>query len=164
MSSLESLARIAFAETCDPAAYVPRAATEAALASIRDWGESDAIGSTVAALIGTPGLGKTQLLRITEARVNQGIARFVADGGSLDGLAQHARALYLPYAGLSLPDLAIWVYGLLGIRSTLSATSQDPIAALEALGRLGGGSSDPFFLMMDARPPGRAARAPSCTH
>ena len=149
MTSLESLARIAFAETSDPGAYVPRAATEAALASIRAWGESDAVGSSVAALIGTPGLGKTQLLRITETRVNEGVARFLAEGGSLDGVAQNARALYLPYAGLSLPDLAIWVHGLLGSRPADTARWQEPSVALEALGRLGGGPSDPFFLMLD---------------
>ena len=149
MTSLESLARIAFAETCDPGAYVPRAATEAALAAIRNWGESDAVGSSIAALIGTPGLGKTQLLRVTESRVNEGVARFVAEGGSLAGVAPHARALYLPYAGLSLSDLAIWAHGLLGVRPAVTSDWQEPGVALEALERLGGGSSDPFFLIMD---------------
>ena len=149
MSSLESLARIAFAETSDPDAYVPRSGTEDALASIRAWGESDAVGSSIAALVGTPGLGKTQLLRITEARVNEGVARYVAEGGSLAGIAPNARALYLPYAGLSLPDLAVWVYGLLGIRAAVSPDWRDPGLALEALGQLGGGPSDPFFLIMD---------------
>jgi len=93
--------REAFSETSDPAAYVPRAETEKALESIRVWAESDGRGSTIAAIVGTPGLGKTLMLRVIESRMNE-----ARDGD--------VRAIYLPYAGLSPTDLSIWVHGLLG--------------------------------------------------
>jgi type II secretory pathway predicted ATPase ExeA len=147
--SIEASRRRAFSETCDPSAYVPRDATEAALASIRDWGESDEVGSTVAALVGTPGLGKTMLLRVTESRINAGAERFVADGGVLEGRVGRARALYLPYAGLAVPDLAFWVQGLLGLAPTTAANGEESEVAMEALMDLGGGPVDPFFLLID---------------
>ncbi len=146
---IESARRRAFSETCDPSAYVPRDATEAVLAAIRTWGESDDLGSSVAVLIGTPGLGKTQLLRVIESRVNEGAAMIGGPIGSVGGRGGKARALYLPYAGLAVPDLAIWVHGLLGISPSRVAEFEDPGRALEALIELGGGPADPFYLLFD---------------
>ncbi|MBJ22453.1 MAG: hypothetical protein GY910_07480 [bacterium] len=148
-SPLEIACRRAFSETCDPSAYVPREATESVLAEIRAWAESEALGSSVTALIGTPGLGKTQILRVVESRINAAAAIAVAEGGLLAGRATNARALYLPYAGLEMPDLAIWVHGLLGISLTDVVDFASPGVALGALMKLGGGPSDPFFLIID---------------
>ena len=121
--TVEHLARReAFSETSDPAAYVPRAETETALESIRVWAESDGRGSTIAAIVGTPGLGKTLILRVVESRMNK-----ARDGD--------ARALYLPYAGLSPTDLSIWVHGLLGRvppHSPPNSFSSPPIEATAA--------------------------------
>ena len=101
-NTVDGLARReAFSETSDPAAYVPRAETEKVLDSIRVWAEFDGRGSTIAAIVGAPGLGKTLMLRVVESRMNK-----AKDGD--------ARAIYLPYAGLSPTDLSIWVHGLLG--------------------------------------------------
>ncbi len=143
--SLESTAlvaaRNAFAETVDPDGYVPRAATDSLLASIDEWRTQARLGSTLAALVTQPGLGKTFFLRMVEQRINRDAA---AAGKS-------ARALYLPYAGLSVVDLATWIYGLLG----QECPSPDPdardhaVPALAALFALGGGPSDPFFLLID---------------
>ena len=149
--------REAFSETSDPAAYVPRPATETALESIRQWAESDGRGSTLAAIVGAPGLGKTLMLRVVESRMND-----ARDGDT--------RAIYLPYAGLSPTDLSIWVHGLLGRVSPSAATSPSGEArrerdegdegeatspedeareALEDLASLARSSSEPFFLLFD---------------
>ena len=159
MNSIEVARRRAFSETCDPSAYVPREATEAALAAIRAWGGSDEVGSSVAALVGTPGLGKTQLLRVIESQVNGGAALSSAQNVQAAQAAPAlssavrpsvaARALYLPYAGLALPDLAIWVHGLLGRTPARVADIGEPDVALEALLELGGGPTDPFLLIFD---------------
>jgi len=134
----------AFSETSDPAAYVPRAGTEAALESIRAWGESDGAGSTLAALISQPGLGKTQLLRVTEARVNG-----EASSGFAAPISPGVRALYVPYGGLDLEDFCVWVYGLLGrgIRDgKVAPNEEEALAAMLALGR---SAADPFYLLID---------------
>lgn len=149
MSLIEASRRRAFSETCDPSAYVPRDATEAVLSAIRVWGDSDDLGSSVAALIGTPGLGKTQLLRVTESRIGRGVALSAAEGQIFGGRVPQARSLYLPYAGLAMTDLAIWVHGLLGLPLERGIEFGDPDVALRSLLDLGGGPSDPFFLMFD---------------
>ena len=126
--------REAFPETSDPAAYVPRVETEKVLDSIRVWGESDGRGSTIAAIVGTPGLGKTLMLRVVESRMNE--AR-----------AGDARAIYLPYAGLSPTDLSIWVHGLLGRalphRPPRSSPSPSVEVATAGAGNTAGGSNEP---------------------
>ncbi len=125
--------RSAFGETVDPQSHVPRPATEARLDSLADWCRSHGPGSTVAALVAPPGLGKTHLLRVLEARLQ--------DAG---------RALYLPYAGLSLPDLARWVQGLIGVRSPLRVASTDPDEdALRSLAGLADGPERPLRLLID---------------
>lgn len=117
-----------FRETADPARYVPREATEQALGALEAWRREEGVGSTVVALVAAPGLGKTLLLRLFEERLRR------------DGAASEAGdVLYLPYAGLELPDLCAWCYGLLG-RGPAPAESRDhPLAALTGLVALAGG-------------------------
>ena len=84
------------------------------------------------AILGTPGLGKTMVLRVVEAR------RARADGPG---------ALYLPYAGLTITDLAHWVYGLLG---RTPPEVEGPDSALAALLGLGDGpAASSFVLLID---------------
>ena len=138
--STSERAQRAFSETVDPAAYVPREATESALTQIQTWAGENGLGSTVAALVARPGLGKTFLLRTFEA---------LLAGGSptIDG---NRRALYLPYAGLSITDLTVWIYGLLGRPIHLPDLAEDPAAALRALFVLADGSEgSPFILLLD---------------
>ncbi len=155
MTSSRERLRLAFSETSDPVTYVPRDACEGALAAIRRWGDADGVGSSVAALVGTPGLGKTMILRVTEARVHP------APG-------EHGeRALYLPYASLDFEDLVRWSYGLLGrgmptmpeaARARDATASADEHAGaseqrgawlMQSLLGLGGGPRDPLYLIID---------------
>lgn len=135
--------RRAFAETVDPELYVPRAATDATLSALEDWIAYDGIGSSLALLMARPGLGKTLLLRLLEQRMNASALASEDDPELL------ARALYLPYAGLSLPDLCIWCHGLLGLQPGPPDARDHPVAALGALFQLGRGPDDPFFLIID---------------
>gem|GEM_PF-5377050 len=82
-----------FAVTCDPASYVPRPASEAALEALEAAVRG---GQPCTVLSGPPGIGKTMLLRVLEARL-QGATRCV----------------HLPYAALEFDDLCRWVLGLL---------------------------------------------------
>lgn len=137
-----SRGRQAFSETVDPSVYVPRKATESVLSLIESWARDDGIGSTVATLMAGPGVGKTFLLRTFESHIN---ARPGSDEGS-------RRALYLPYAGLSVTDLCVWVHGLLGRSIDLPDSSDPPaatLAALTALCDLTSTPEDPFFLVID---------------
>lgn len=133
-------ARRAFSETVDPAAYVPRPSTESVLARIHDWSQSNGMGSTVAAVIGPPGLGKTFLLRLFESRRNR-----------TENSAHRSRiTLYLPYAGLSIADLCVWIHGLLGRPVRLPEMISDPVSALASLLDLANGiDDDPFILLLD---------------
>lgn len=149
--------RRAFSETVDPDGHVPRSATESILDALTVWCRSEGIGSTVAAIVAPPGIGKTHLLRVLEARgLREETAR---DPGSSSGSSEvqasvvgggGRRSLYLPYAALALPDLCEWVHGLLGgvrPRGTAAADADDD--AMQALEALGDGSSRPFFLLID---------------
>ncbi len=131
----QAAVRRAFSETVDPDCHVPRPATEALLESLLHWCRSDGPGSTVAALVAPPDIGKTHLLRVIEARLAQtekAPAHF-----DRDRRQSACRALYLPYAALSLPDLCHWVHGLLGLHaagevaapSTRTATRSRPSRA-----------------------------------
>ena len=137
--------RDAFAETSDPTAYVSRNATDSVLSDLEDWAANNAEGSTVAALIGPPGLGKTFLLKVLEARLNQ----------SSKSEQRSTRTLYLPYAGLSPTELTAWVYGLLGRAQPSPKGSEVEQAVGESgpiLGSLLGLSpreDDPFYLLID---------------
>jgi type II secretory pathway predicted ATPase ExeA len=83
-----------FASTADAASYLPREATESALARLE---EGFRLGRRVQVLSGPPGLGKTLLVHVLAARLE----------GEL-------RSVYLPYASLSWLDLCAWILGLLG--------------------------------------------------
>lgn len=138
--STSERAQRAFSETVDPAAYVPRQATESALTQIEAWAGEAGPGSTIAALVARPGLGKTFLLRTFESRL--GGAKPTNDGSR--------RALYLPYAGLSITDLTVWIYGLLGRPNPLPDLAEHPTAALRALFDLSDGpENSPFTLLLD---------------
>lgn len=138
--SASERAQRAFSETVDPAAYVPRQATESVLTRIQTWAEEDGVGSTVAALVARPGLGKTFLLRTFESRLARAAAR----------IDRSRRALYLPYAGLSITDLTVWIYGSLGRPISLPDVADHPAAAVRALFALGDGpDDDPFILLLD---------------
>ncbi len=144
----QAAVRRAFSETADPSAHVPRPATEAALESLLRWCRSDGIGSTVAALIAPPGFGKTHLLRVLEAR----LAESHDKAAPLDRNRPHpaCRALYLPYAALSLADLCDWVHGLLGLdRPAKSSAATADEHALKALARLTDAAQRPFHLLID---------------
>ena len=144
----QAAVRRAFSETADPSAHVPRPATEAVLESLLQWCRSDGIGSTVAALIAPPGFGKTHLLRVLEARLAE------TDGEATplhrDRRQSACRALYLPYAALSLADLCHWVHGLLGLeRPAKSSAATADEHALKALARLTDAGQRPFHLLID---------------
>ncbi|MHA7836158.1 MAG: AAA family ATPase [bacterium] len=153
--------RRAFAETADPEAYVARTATEAVLAKLEQWRDEGESAASIACLIAPPGLGKTFLLRVFESRLvgSRPLDRVSPEDtpyASLhapphEGLRRDAAslALYLPYAGLLLPDLSAWVHGLLG-RPLSASVSEDPDqGALEALLALGDGPESPCFLIVD---------------
>jgi type II secretory pathway predicted ATPase ExeA len=94
-----------FGLTADPDRYVPRAATEQALAALEQTLRE---GRRPAALVGPPGLGKTLLVHLLGRR-----------------LANRVRPVYLPYAALPLDELCAWALSLLGF-----AESQDTIGDL----------------------------------
>lgn len=148
VEATQAAVRRAFSETADPSAHVPRPATEALLESLLDWCRRDGPGSTVAALIAPPGYGKTHLLRVIEAR----LAQPESEHAHVDPERRQTacRALYLPYAALSLLDLCNWVHGLLGLdrpaRSSATVADDD---ALIALSKLANADGQPFHLLID---------------
>lgn len=148
LESRQERTQRAFSETADPAAYVPRAATETVISRIQSWVAEVGPGSTVAALIAQPGLGKTFLLRLFESRLAGG--HEPSHGAGRDRVQSGRRALYLPYAGLSIIDLCVWIYGLLGRAIELPKATDDPAAALAPLLDLAGGpNEEPFILLLD---------------
>jgi len=114
----------AFRETADPSAYVPRPASEDALAALQSITRG---AQTVAVLSGPPGLGKTLLLRVLEDRHRTS-----------------ARPVYLPYASLQLDELAAWGLGLLH-----HEPASDPVAALCEAARAGFIRRGPLLLLID---------------
>ena len=95
-----------FAMTANPAAYVPRGATERALAAL--GGALDA-GAPVVLLSGPAGLGKTVLLRLLEPRL-RGRRTFV----------------YLPYAALPAADACALALAVLGRSAQGDAAASTP--------------------------------------
>lgn len=93
--------REAFGETVDPARHVARPRTESILEALVAWCDAAGPGSSVAALVAPPGSGKTHLLRVLERRLALAVAPRLGP------------TLYLPYAALSIEELASWVEGLL---------------------------------------------------
>lgn len=112
-----------FGETSNPAEYVPRDATEAALLAI----ERAVRGRRVTALIAPPGLGKSLLLKLLAERLAPGFESRV-----------------LPYAALSLEDLCAWALGLLG-----QPPADEPRAELLRLARQLGEEGRILALMID---------------
>lgn len=96
-----------FADRPDPALYVPREASERALAELAACaGEPD----RPAALLAGPGLGKTLLLHLLAKRLPAGL-----------------RGVYVPNPALAPADLCAWTLGCLG-----SPGWPDPIPVLAA--------------------------------
>lgn len=146
-STLERAQR-AFSETSDPEAYVPRKATESVINRLQTWAGEDGVGTTVAALIAQPGLGKTFLLRLFESRLAGSLASI--HGHTRTPSQRSRKTIYLPYAGLSITDLCLWIHGLLGRAVHLSDVTDPSVAALAALFDLAGGPDDgPFILLLD---------------
>jgi type II secretory pathway predicted ATPase ExeA len=83
-----------FALAADPDGYLPRPATEQALAALETTLRE---GRRPAALLGPPGLGKTLLLHLVARRLDDRL-----------------RSVYLPYAALPLDELCAWSLSLLG--------------------------------------------------
>jgi type II secretory pathway predicted ATPase ExeA len=113
-----------FASTADAASYLPREATEKALARLEDGFRR---GRRVQVLSGPPGLGKTLLLHVLAAR--------------LEG---EMRSVYLPYASLSWLDLCAWILGLLG-----EPVGSYPDRELLASARRSGQRGRPLLLLVD---------------
>ena len=95
-----------FPPTCDPAAYVPRRATDQILDALETGFHA---GCRIMALSGPSGLGKTMVLRVLGSR-----------------LGDAARCVHLPYTALESADLVTWLLGLLGRKSATA----DPETAL----------------------------------
>jgi len=110
-----------FSSTAHPAAYVPRAATERALAALE---EGYRAGQRLQVLSGPPGHGKTLLARVLAERLGEAF-----------------RSLYLPYASLPPEELGSWVLGLLG---------EDSAPGWSRLASLASASRDrPLLLLVD---------------
>ena len=148
-------ARRAFGETVDPGGHVPRGATESSLDALMAWCWSEGVGSTVAAIVAPPGIGKTHLLRVLESRLlredeARGLEESPERGRERGRVRGTQRVLYVPYAAVSLPDLCVWVHGLLGEKyPRVSSASNADADAMKALGDLAGGSGRPFRLLID---------------
>jgi len=116
-----SAAEDPFSRTADPAAYVPRVATERALAALE---EGYRAGQRIQVLSGPPGHGKTLLARVLAGRLGEAF-----------------RSLYLPYVSLSPEELGAWVLGLLG---------EDPGSGWRGLADLAHASRErPLLLLVD---------------
>lgn len=138
VEALRAAGRRAFGETADPSAYVARRASDQALTSLRTALDAAADPARVVALVGTPGIGKTLLLRVLEAR-------FQADQLGPVGSGP-VRSIYLPYAGLEPIELAQWACGLMRRPPQPIATETE---AIEALAALGGVAGRPVVLLID---------------
>lgn len=115
-----------FEPTASPRAYLPRVATEDALAAL---GAAARAGLVPGALVGPAGIGKTLLLHVLGER-----------------LGRELRYVILPHAGLELAELASWALTRLGLRQ-----SGDPLAALLAHAReLASGGAALLLLIDDA--------------
>ena len=97
-----------FGVTCDPRLYVPRLASEAALAELRS---AFAAGQRVCVLSGPTGLGKTLLLHVLAEQLTA------------------ARCVHLPYAALPPEELAHWTLAKLGEAPTNGGPYWDALAA-----------------------------------
>jgi type II secretory pathway predicted ATPase ExeA len=114
-----------FAPTCDPRGYVARPACETALARL----EAAVAQGRPCAISGPPGLGKTLLLRVLEAR-----------------LAGRARSVFVPYGALEPGDFCRLVLGLMG-RS--ASAEPDPEQGLREEARRVAAVGVPLLLLLD---------------
>lgn len=113
-----------FETTGDPGRYVPRPATERALAALLHGVEQPGCKLV---LPGPPGTGKTLLLRLLAQR-----------------LAPPLRCVLLPYAALPAPALCAWVLDLLG-----ESPSYDPLGAVIGHARRGEDEGGGLALLVD---------------
>jgi len=136
--SMSLLAPDPFGATADPETYMPRAATERALAEL----ERALLASDFpVVLTGPAGIGKTLLLRVA--------------GRRLEG---RVHCVYIAYAALSAAELCTWILGLLG--ESAPANSDAQAALLAAAHRFAQGGT-PLALLIDdasAVPPDTAER------
>ncbi|HTF33740.1 MAG TPA: AAA family ATPase [Myxococcota bacterium] len=127
-----------FGATADPETYMPRAATERALAELE---RALLAGDFPVVLTGPAGIGKTLLLRVA--------------GRRLEG---RVHCVYIAYAALSAAELCTWILGLLG--ESAPANSDAQAALLAAAHRFAQGGT-PLALLIDdasAVPPDTAER------
>lgn len=110
--------------TANPAVYVPRDATEHALAALASAVEA---GEPVLVLSGPAGLGKTLVLRLLEPR-----------------LRGRRTLVYLPYAALPAQDVCAWGLAVLG-----RPTKGEPGAALAEVARELAARGTPLVLVLD---------------
>ncbi|MBM4384103.1 MAG: AAA family ATPase [Deltaproteobacteria bacterium] len=110
-----------FGVTSDPAFYVPRLGTEAALTALR---EGFASGKRISVLTGPPGLGKTMVLHV--------LARDLTN----------ARSRFLPYSALAPEDLAHFA-----LAPGEQAEGESALAALARLAKKEG--ARPLVLLVD---------------
>jgi type II secretory pathway predicted ATPase ExeA len=113
-----------FAVTSDPAAYVPRRATQELVESVEDALRR---GAQVIAVTGPAGLGKTLLLRVLERRLR---------GGS--------RTVRISYTALLPDEICRWILTLVG-----EPAAEDPEAALLELAQHLGSSQGNLVLLLD---------------
>ncbi len=116
----------AFGMTADPAAYMPRAATERALGELE---RALFAGDLPVVLSGPTGIGKTLLLRVAERRL----------GGRL-------QCVYIAYAALPASELCAWVLGLLGEPAPANGDNE---AGLLAAARRRAAAGTPLVLLID---------------
>lgn len=109
-----------FAVTANAEAYVARPATEAALDQLTGALEA---GTPVLAMIGPPGLGKTQILRVL-----------------CDRIADRFHPLHVAYGSLEPEELERWVLSLLGLPGTTT---------LQAAARQARQAGSPLVLLVD---------------
>jgi type II secretory pathway predicted ATPase ExeA len=113
-----------FALTCDPRRYVARPACEAVLSEL----EAALSAGRACALAGPPGIGKTQLLRVLEAR-----------------LAERVRSVWVPYGALEPNDFFHLVLGLMA----RGASAEDPERALAEEARRSAALGQPLLFLLD---------------
>jgi len=110
----------------DPACYVAREASEAALTGLI---QAFRQGRRFAALTGPAGIGKSMLLRVFEAR-----------------LGERVRCAYVPYAALDIDDLCRWT---LNVLEEPEPEDGDAVASLRDLARRTSQQGRPLLLMLD---------------
>jgi len=113
-----------FADTPNPAFYVPRDASDRALGELL---EAASRPDRPAALLAPPGLGKTLLLHLLAARLPPAL-----------------RAVYVPNPVLAPAELCAWTLGCLG-----SPPWSDPIAVLAAYAEHRAGSGGALIWLVD---------------